>query len=628
MKLSFQPFTKKQASIWLVFALLIFLYSCEKTPALSPEIESIKEFYDKAEKQTVLYADSAALMLDSGINRAIQIKHDSLTVAGLFRKADLKEKQGLSRQADSIYSMLIYGKRFNIDSSAVNKIKLHYAHFNQLNGDQTKALKLCTEALEFFKQTNNNKTVVLGNIYLSDIFTLQNEYPKAMDALMEGLAIAEKIGDTKSLALLYGSLGKMYFRQQDYEKCLDCFNKVLTFNTQLENIENIAVTNQNIGTILLIQEKYNEAEKYLLEADKVLSKAGLNSKQVHVLNSLGALYERQQKYDLAIDTYTQVLELNKELNNPYIRSNVYTNIGNVYYDQRNWTKTEYFYNKSYQSLIESGENDFRDYYENMMILNDEKRNYKEAYKWARKFHNHSDSLFNIEKYQVTENLRNKYEAEKKDLQLAKMTIEKQKDNATLLKNRVLLISISALLLLTIIFSLVYYWQNRLKLQSYKELVKKNDELVAVTTEKRRQILVGENSKPSTHNEPNVGKPDLSAELVQSIKQKLNELIDQKFYQNPGTTLNETARELHTNTSYLSQVINDSFSCNFPTFINQLRVEEAQRLLRTPEFDRLSIEGIGNKAGFKSKSAFNSAFKKLTGVTPSVYKNTAFADLTE
>jgi AraC-like DNA-binding protein len=58
--------------------------------------------------------------------------------------------------------------------------------------------------------------------------------------------------------------------------------------------------------------------------------------------------------------------------------------------------------------------------------------------------------------------------------------------------------------------------------------------------------------------------------------------------------------------------------NFANFINQQRVEYAKKALKKDENKLLTIESIGEKSGFKSKSSFNAAFKKFTGQTPSDY----------
>ena len=58
-----------------------------------------------------------------------------------------------------------------------------------------------------------------------------------------------------------------------------------------------------------------------------------------------------------------------------------------------------------------------------------------------------------------------------------------------------------------------------------------------------------------------------------------------------------------------------------SIVNEYRVNEARRLLSDTENLTLTIEYIGNKAGFKSKPSFYNAFKKITGVTPSFYLKT-------
>jgi AraC-like DNA-binding protein len=57
--------------------------------------------------------------------------------------------------------------------------------------------------------------------------------------------------------------------------------------------------------------------------------------------------------------------------------------------------------------------------------------------------------------------------------------------------------------------------------------------------------------------------------------------------------------------------------DFRNFINRFRVEEAQRLLKSdPE---MSILTICFEVGFNSKSTFNTAFKKISGITPRDYR---------
>ena len=53
-----------------------------------------------------------------------------------------------------------------------------------------------------------------------------------------------------------------------------------------------------------------------------------------------------------------------------------------------------------------------------------------------------------------------------------------------------------------------------------------------------------------------------------------------------------------------------------TYINNIRIEEAQRLLANT---KLNISEIAYTVGFNSPSTFNKVFKKTTGMTPSETK---------
>jgi len=89
----------------------------------------------------------------------------------------------------------------------------------------------------------------------------------------------------------------------------------------------------------------------------------------------------------------------------------------------------------------------------------------------------------------------------------------------------------------------------------------------------------------------------------------------KPFLNPKLSLQEVSLVLEINPNRLSQAINEKTGLNFKDYINSYRVEEAKLLLSSPEFQKLTIEAIAEKAGFYSKSPFYSAFKKHAGMTP-------------
>lgn len=70
--------------------------------------------------------------------------------------------------------------------------------------------------------------------------------------------------------------------------------------------------------------------------------------------------------------------------------------------------------------------------------------------------------------------------------------------------------------------------------------------------------------------------------------------------------------------HITQLLNERFHKNFYTFINEYRVEAAISKLKNPTLD-INLLSLAHECGFNSKSSFNSHFKKITGLTPSLYR---------
>ncbi len=123
-------------------------------------------------------------------------------------------------------------------------------------------------------------------------------------------------------------------------------------------------------------------------------------------------------------------------------------------------------------------------------------------------------------------------------------------------------------------------------------------------------------KDSDINKRYKGSSLKNVDKILDIETQLQEyLIEEKAYLNPKLNLKNVAKELGINYKYLSQVINTKYNCSFIHLINNYRIESAKLLLMQSDKTSNSIEQIGYMAGFQSKSAFYSNFKKHLGKTP-------------
>jgi AraC-like DNA-binding protein len=106
----------------------------------------------------------------------------------------------------------------------------------------------------------------------------------------------------------------------------------------------------------------------------------------------------------------------------------------------------------------------------------------------------------------------------------------------------------------------------------------------------------------------------------ALKEQLIHIMDNdKPYLQSTLNLPNLATMMQITTNELSYLINAGFEDNFYGFVNSYRVEESKSLLITPKYQHLSMIGIAFEAGFNSKTAFNTAFKKIVGVSPTEFQ---------
>jgi AraC-like DNA-binding protein len=113
---------------------------------------------------------------------------------------------------------------------------------------------------------------------------------------------------------------------------------------------------------------------------------------------------------------------------------------------------------------------------------------------------------------------------------------------------------------------------------------------------------------------------LTAEEAFNYKEMILQFISEnETYKDHNITLGKFSKSVSLKNHIVSQIINEQLCCNFNDFINSYRIEEAKKMLSNESSMNLTIASIAYDCGFNTLSAFNTAFKKFTGLTPSQYR---------
>jgi AraC-like DNA-binding protein len=131
------------------------------------------------------------------------------------------------------------------------------------------------------------------------------------------------------------------------------------------------------------------------------------------------------------------------------------------------------------------------------------------------------------------------------------------------------------------------------------------------------------AQPESAAPAKYAKSGLTPDRMRAVAEQLSEFMaSDKAFLESDLTLGQLAVRTGVPQHQISQVLNQHLGMSFFDYINRLRVEEVKRCLADAAFSDQSVLEIGLEAGFNSKAAFNAAFKKFAGVTPTAYRNQA------
>ena len=264
-------------------------------------------------------------------------------------------------------------------------------------------------------------------------------------------------------------------------------------------------------------------------------------------------------------------------------------------------------------------------------------NEKQSLAYKKAYLELADSFFNVREFGQMKDLQFLHEMDKIEKQVVRLTDEQMiKDNKIESQQLTLLIVIGALLVIMTLLVIMYIQVRRLR-EANLELFHKNLEIMESEEKRKKQRRQLASSEPDARTEEEVPaelteNPEnnkmkyqnsiLSPEEKTRIREAILDVMDNTLeYCSVNFTLDKLAVLINARPKSISQIINESFSKNFNTFVNEYRIKEVQRRLMDPDtYGKYTLVFIAASVGFKSDSNFNAVFKRITGMTPTAYRN--------
>jgi serine phosphatase RsbU (regulator of sigma subunit) len=444
------------------------------------------------------------------IGTFLNIKTDYHNSLGYFIKALLSEDQGDNRLKSQIlsglgiayYGLSDYPKALEYQAQALKLIETYgdkkeiaricgnmgivFASQSKYEDALTyyfKALKLCEELGDkpgFVRMLNN----------LALVYYNKGDFLRALDFNFKALSIEENLKDKNSLAITLSSIGAVYESQKYYEKALDYFFKALKLEKELDNNYEIARNLGNIAEVLLAQDNNSVALNYNLWALNIRKKLKDNRGIAYACVSIGDVYMKQadsawasgnQKYALekiypdALFYYSIALNTSKKIGENHLTAISLTQIGKIQTRQGLFVPSEA---KLLQALAIAESIGIPSLsqiiHENLSDIYSRTGDYKKAFTHHREFGMLKDTLLNKDKSIEFSRKAMGYEYDKKSSLLKTEQEKKDALNASQrLKQRIIMYSIIAVLLLVISLAALIYRSSLQKQKANRLLALKS-----------------------------------------------------------------------------------------------------------------------------------------------------------
>ncbi len=112
---------------------------------------------------------------------------------------------------------------------------------------------------------------------------------------------------------------------------------------------------------------------------------------------------------------------------------------------------------------------------------------------------------------------------------------------------------------------------------------------------------------------------LSGSCLSEGEQRVNQAVEymEEKFKDQELNLAEVAKHVNLSANYLGNLIKKHKNISYINLLNQIRIDEAKRLLMKPETKNYEVAFL---VGFNSSQYFSSCFKRATGQTPSEFKS--------
>lgn len=452
--------------------------------------------------------------------------------------------------------------------------------------------------IQYSSEVNSDSYPSIGYSLKGYNYYAIGDYENALDSYLKAYDSAKKKGNAYQLIEITQVIGALKNRWGNYEEALEIYKEHFDLLESLEISdgeyrEDYLITLYNLSLSYQRNKKYDSSNIYI---QKGIQEATEGQDTQFLSDFRHAEAVNLYLTSNYIESQRAFLKLKSNPEDPFKESITNYYLGQVAF-RNNKSSLGIFYYQKVDSIFRKNNEEYpelREVYEYLVTHYRKKNSPGKELDYIRQLLIVDSFLARNREY-LNQTIIRKYETPE--------LIEDQKDLIAKLngknKRTSIMSYVFGICLVILIIPLVYFYRRSIRnARLFKELQTKREHHKIVTP---------------------TSKASIADEIEILIVEKLKIFEENIRFTDEDISLNKLAKEIGSNSTYVSRVINKTQGKNFSNYINDLRVEHIlKRLDEEPILINYKIKALGEEVGFKNSEAFSKAFFKYTQMKPSFY----------
>jgi signal transduction histidine kinase len=312
------------------------------------------------------------------------------------------------------------------DNLGIANCNNNFALVYTYQGNYSKALNFHQAALKSYKELADTAGMIRSYHNTGIVYFEQGNYPGALESYLSSLKLSEKVGDKHGIAGDYLNIGGVYIKQKKYSEGLQMYSSALKLYEEVGAKHQVGTCYAQMSQAYADQKEYKKALETTEIAIRLLEQIGDPIGVTQTKDVRAQVFLELNNYEEAVKIFLENLKSYRETGDSANTANALNNIGYAFLKQKKYDNAiKYLQNGlslaqqtgAKERLVES----YRYLAETYEGVND----YKNAYRFQKLYNSLSDSLFNSTKSNQIEEMKAKYETEKKDNDIALLSKDKE-----------------------------------------------------------------------------------------------------------------------------------------------------------------------------------------------------------